>query len=527
MIFLIGVVDLTILWKVFSYDLSFCLHFMLDELSIYFMLMVGTISTGVLFYSISYMEGSVLKKKFIMSMVFFIVSMLLLCGSGSIFWSMVGWDGLGLSSMFLIFFFQNWKSFNSSMLTFLSNRLGDCMIIISLGSILSSGLSWGSDGLSLFMVILLSLGALSKSAQIPFSAWLPAAMAAPTPVSSLVHSSTLVTAGVFFLSRYESFFFYKSFVFYLSFLTISLAGVSSWGEYDLKKIIALSTLSHISLMVLFISLNMKLSAIIHMIVHAFFKSLLFMIAGVVIHGNNNSQDIRNLKVSSLKIMLPLMVSLFSMFGVPFLAGFISKEVFLVFFCSEMSLVGMFIFFLAVFSTCSYSARILWWLFMGNLKSSTNQFVCPQSIDSTIFIIFSAFSLMSGSMIVFLVDWSVESTISFFLLLEKKVVFLFVFSGLVYGSLLGVDPLILGKMNFLAKKMWWISSSFFVYQKFFFSFSWKMMTKQDSKGMLDKIFILGLKNQEEVIKLFNSMVVFHPMIFFMESVMVVYFIVIFF
>lgn len=179
------------------------------------------------------------------------------------------------------------------------------------------------------------LAGLTKRAQIPFSAWLPAAMAAPTPVSALVHSSTLVTAGVYLLIRFYSVFeselLLGAALFYLGALTMLMAGIVASFETDLKKIIALSTLSQLGLIVLSVGLGNINLAIFHLIVHAIFKALLFLCGGKIIHSFGGEQDIRfiggintNLPVS----LVTLNVANFSLCGIPFISGFYSKDLIL-------------------------------------------------------------------------------------------------------------------------------------------------------------------------------------------------------
>lgn len=178
--------------------------------------------------------------------------------------------------------------------------------------------------------ILIVVGAITKSAQIPFSAWLPAAIAAPTPVSALVHSSTLVTAGVYLLIRF-SYLLNDSclnLLLVLSVLTIFISGLVASFEFDMKKVIALSTLRQLGVIIFSISLGLFDIAFFHLVVHALFKALLFLCAGVVIHRRGGSQDLR--RIGGLVNNHPLVgVSLnlanLSLCGVPFISGFYSKD----------------------------------------------------------------------------------------------------------------------------------------------------------------------------------------------------------
>jgi NADH-ubiquinone oxidoreductase chain 5 len=214
---------------------------------------------------------------------------------------------------------------------------------------------------------LVVLAAITKSAQIPFSAWLPAAIAAPTPVSALVHSSTLVTAGVYLLIRFSPLIEGSTatrVLLLISGLTIFMAGLGANFEFDLKKIIALSTLSQLGLMIRILSIGFYKLAYFHLLTHALFKALLFMCAGAVIHNIKDSQDIRN--IGRLVGQIPytaacLNVANLALCGIPFLAGFYSKDLILE--MASLSYLNSFSFFLFFFSTgltICYSLRLVYY-----------------------------------------------------------------------------------------------------------------------------------------------------------------------
>ena len=258
------------------------------------MLIVLTIRSLVIAYRNYYIVGHNLGGDFYVSMVLFIVRILLLSLRGSMFWSFIGWDGLGIISLVLILFNKRWSSQKSGVITFLMNRLGDSFIIIC-----SSYLRvWGICEVYWFWILtsLYLIGGASKRAQFPFSSWLPEAMAAPTPVSRLVHSSTLVTAGIYVLARYgriiDSFYILT----YLSSISIIISGVSALWRRDLKKVVAYSTLSHISLMLFYLSEGRVEGALIHMLTHSVFKRLLFITLGRSIYSLSSWQDRRYLSI---------------------------------------------------------------------------------------------------------------------------------------------------------------------------------------------------------------------------------------
>lgn len=238
------------------------------------------------------MEGDNSLNKFIYIIFLFVASIALIILSPNIIRILLGWDGLGLVSYCLVIYYHNVKSYNSGMLTILSNRLGDIAILLCISWIVNFG-SFNFYYIQyidydLYVILLLVvIAAITKRAQIPFSAWLPAAMAAPTPVSSLVHSSTLVTAGVYLLIRFHNLLEYNSYLLVISVLTLFMSGLGANYEIDLKKIIALSTLSQLGIIMFILSLGQYEIAFFHLVRHATFKSLLFLCAGYYIHNNIN------------------------------------------------------------------------------------------------------------------------------------------------------------------------------------------------------------------------------------------------
>nr|AII02245.1 NADH dehydrogenase subunit 5 [Endrosis sarcitrella] len=370
-------------WEIISFNsVSFVMSILLDWMSLLFMMFVSLISSVVIYYSKSYMSSELNLNRFIYLVLLFVFSMILLIISPNIVSIFLGWDGLGLVSYCLVIYYQNIKSFNAGMLTALSNRIGDVCILMVISWMLNYG-SWNyifylefmKNDLSMLIVSgLIIMAAMTKSAQIPFSSWLPAAMAAPTPVSALVHSSTLVTAGVYLLIRFNLLLIDTVFIkilLLLAGLTMFMAGISANYEFDLKKIIALSTLSQLGLMMSILSMGMPDLAFFHLLTHAMFKALLFMCAGVVIHMMNDIQDIRFMGGISLYIPLTslcLNISNLALCGIPFLAGFYSKDMVLE--MVSLSNLNFFIFFLYYFSTgltMYYTMRLLMYLMVDNFN----------------------------------------------------------------------------------------------------------------------------------------------------------------
>nr|YP_010022804.1 NADH dehydrogenase subunit 5 [Sarcophaga minor]QOP39652.1 NADH dehydrogenase subunit 5 [Sarcophaga minor] len=385
-IFIMNDYSIFIEWEVLSFNsMSIVMTFLFDWMSLIFMSFVLMISSLVIFYSKEYMSSDYKINRFIMLVLMFVSSMMLLIISPNLISILLGWDGLGLVSYCLVIYFQNVKSYNAGMLTALSNRIGDVALLLAIAWMLNYG-SWNyvfylevmkSDLEMLIIGSLVMLAAMTKSAQIPFSSWLPAAMAAPTPVSALVHSSTLVTAGVYLLIRFNivlSSSWMGNFLLLISGLTMFMAGLGANYEFDLKKIIALSTLSQLGLMMSILSMGYYKLAFFHLLTHALFKALLFMCAGAIIHNMNNCQDIR--LMGSLSMMMPLTSSCFNvanlaLCGMPFLAGFYSKDLILE--MVSLSYINMFSFFLYFFSTgltVCYSFRLVYYTMTGDSNFSS-------------------------------------------------------------------------------------------------------------------------------------------------------------
>nr|AML26419.1 NADH dehydrogenase subunit 5 [Staphylinidae sp. BMNH 1274641] len=354
---------------------------LLDWMSLLFMSFVLYISSMVIYYSLEYMSGDLKLNRFIMLVAMFVLSMMLLIISPNLISILLGWDGLGLVSYCLVIYYQNIKSYNAGMLTALTNRIGDVALLMGIAWMLNYG-SWNylfylefmKNDFSMQLISwLVVLAAMTKSAQIPFSSWLPAAMAAPTPVSSLVHSSTLVTAGVYLLIRfnYSLDLNLMMILMFIGTMTMFMAGLGANFEFDLKKIIALSTLSQLGLMMSILALGEFKLSFFHLLSHALFKATLFMCAGCIIHSMSNCQDIRFM--GSLVKMMPLTCCFFnisnlSLCGIPFLAGFYSKDLILeVLSMNYLNVYIYIIFFISTGLTVSYSFRLVYYSMVGDFN----------------------------------------------------------------------------------------------------------------------------------------------------------------
>nr|YP_009945366.1 NADH dehydrogenase subunit 5 [Epanerchodus koreanus]QOE55885.1 NADH dehydrogenase subunit 5 [Epanerchodus koreanus] len=355
------------------FGIDFSLLLLFDWMSLFFGGVVLLVSFCVVMYSIWYMYGDYEKNKFILLVLMFILSMIVVIFSPSMISILLGWDGLGLVSYCLVIYYYNYSSYSAGMITGIMNRFGDVFLLLTVGLMFSYG-SWNFYLMDkivswelYFIYFFIMIGGFTKSAQIPFSAWLPAAMAAPTPVSALVHSSTLVTAGVYLLIRFyylfESSWLMMSLFFYLGLLTSFMAGFSANYEVDLKKIIALSTLSQLGIMMVSVGLGNLELAYFHLIIHAVFKALLFLCGGKIIHLMGGYQDIRfmgGISHSMIVSLVCLNIANFSLCGIPFMSGFYSSDlIFEMFGFLNINIFGMLIFFMCGFFSCMYSLSFFW------------------------------------------------------------------------------------------------------------------------------------------------------------------------
>nr|UMR55002.1 NADH dehydrogenase subunit 5 [Parasa consocia] len=436
-------------WELISFNSKMLVFsIILDWMSLLFMMFVSLISSAVIFYSKGYMNSELNLNRFILLVLMFVFSMILLIISPNIISIFLGWDGLGLVSYCLVIFYQNFKSFNAGMLTVLSNRVGDVCILMVIVWMINYG-SWNyifylnfmkNDFSMFFISMMIIMAAMTKSAQIPFSSWLPAAMAAPTPVSALVHSSTLVTAGVYLLIRFNNLLidtFFIKILLLLSGLTMFMAGISANYEFDLKKIIALSTLSQLGLMMSILSMGMYKLAFFHLLTHAMFKALLFMCAGMIIHMMMDIQDIRFMGGMSFYMPLTclcMLMSNLSLCGIPFLAGFYSKDMIL----EMMSLMNLnfFVYFLYYISTgltMFYTVRLLMYLMINdyNLLSVYNLYEEDYTmLKSMILLLFM--SVVSGSFVMWMIFSYLEMIyLPFFM---KMMVIIMIMLGMFLGFL---------------------------------------------------------------------------------------------
>nr|WPW46730.1 NADH dehydrogenase subunit 5 [Halobates sericeus] len=479
-------------WEFITYNsMMITLTLIFDWMSLLFSGCVFFISSMVILYSHSYMISDFNKIRFLYLVLMFIFSMFMLIMSPNLISILIGWDGLGLVSYCLVIYFQNYKSHSAGMLTILTNRIGDVAILLSIAWMMNFG-SWHFfyylflyDSWMFYLIILLILAGFTKSAQIPFSSWLPAAMAAPTPVSALVHSSTLVTAGVYLLIRFSSmiYMFNCDFFLTLSLMTMFMSGLGANFEFDLKKIIALSTLSQLGLMMSILFLGFPYLSYFHLLTHAFFKALLFLCAGLIIHVMNDTQDIRFM--GGLSYQLPFTITCFcisnlSLCGFPYLSGFYSKDLIL-----EMStFTGSNIFvyiimYVSVGLTVSYSVRLIYYTMMLYPNSYACQNYGEDKLMNFSMIFLVMMSMFSGSLLM----WLIFTTPSFLVLSTfMKLMSLFmIFLGIFLGYELSIfyynsysNYLIFYKISSFLGSMWFMPSfSTYILNNNFYNISFNL------------------------------------------------------
>ena len=325
-------------------DFEVGFQILVDPLSTVMMLIVSGVGGLIVWYSMGYMAGDDEERRYFAYMSLFVFSMLMLVQAGNFLLLLVGWGLVGLASYLLIgFWHQRPEAVAAAKKAFVMNAVGDATFAVALvllvwetGTLEFFGVFDQAGSLSSTMINLVALGllggAVAKSAQIPLHTWLPDAMEGPTPVSALIHAATMVTAGVYLLVRAHPIFELAVDVQHLAAIlgtvTLLAAGLIALVQWDIKRVIAYSTMSQIGYMFLAAGIGAYGYAIFHLMTHAFFKALLFMSAGVVIHHLDGEQDIR--RMGGLKDVLPrthiaFLVGSLALVGIPIFAGFWSKD----------------------------------------------------------------------------------------------------------------------------------------------------------------------------------------------------------
>tara|TARA_B100001142_G_scaffold187751_1_gene186880 strand:+ start:949 stop:2817 length:1869 start_codon:yes stop_codon:yes gene_type:complete len=395
------------------------LAILIDPLSVFMFLVVTGVGLVIHVYSIGYMHDDPEYSRFFSYLNLFIFSMLVLVAAADFFFLIVGWALVGLASYLLIGF---WREKTSAVLAarkaFVMNVIGDVGMVIAAFAIFESfgtlsfvevfssapGMFRSNDDTMLLITLLLLVGAFAKSAQLPLHTWLPDAMEGPTPVSALIHAATMVTAGVYLVARchvlYELAPFTMYFIAGVGIITAVFAGSMALVQYDIKRVIAYSTMSQLGYMFLAMGIGVYSLGMFHLMTHAFFKALLFLAAGSVIHSLDGEQDIR--KMGGLKSIMPLthatfLIGALALAGFPLTSGFFSKEAIIM--SSYYAEMGNFVFWavaiLAAGMTAFYIFRVYFYTFPGELRNSgTHPHESPM-IMAVPLLVLASLALFSG------------------------------------------------------------------------------------------------------------------------------------
>ncbi|MBD3749825.1 MAG: NADH-quinone oxidoreductase subunit L [Sphingobacteriales bacterium] len=376
--------------KVGSIHIPF--SFQVDQLSILMLLIITGIGSLIHIYSVGYMSHDKGFGKFFSYLNLFVFFMLLLVLGANYVIMFIGWEGVGLCSYLLIgFWFTNGAYADAAKKAFIMNRIGDLgfligvfLIITTFGSVSFAEIfpqaqnMVSGDATLTLITILLFIGATGKSAQLPLFTWLPDAMAGPTPVSALIHAATMVTAGIYMIARSNILFTLSpitmSIISVIGLATIIIAAIIALTQTDIKKVLAYSTVSQLGYMFLGLGVGAYTGAFFHLMTHAFFKALLFLGAGSVIHAMSDEQDMR--KMGGLRKKLPItfftmLMATFAISGLPPFAGFFSKDEILAH-VYEHNQVLWIIGVLGALLTAFYMFRLMFLTFWGEFRGTEEQ-----------------------------------------------------------------------------------------------------------------------------------------------------------
>jgi NADH-quinone oxidoreductase subunit L len=368
--------------------------FRIDQLSSLFLLIITGVGFLIHVYSTSYMKEEKAEHfgRYFSYLNLFVFSMLLLVMGGNFVIMFIGWEGVGLCSYLLIgYWFKNQEFNKAANKAFIMNRIGDLAFLIAifwminkLGSVSYSEVFTPANLAKLKPVditaitLLLFVGATGKSAQIPLFTWLPDAMAGPTPVSALIHAATMVTAGIYMIARSNVLYslapFTMDIIAYIGLATALLAATIALKQNDIKKVLAYSTVSQLGFMFLALGTGAYVAAVFHVMTHAFFKALLFLGSGSVIHGMSGEQDIRNMGGLSKKLritFITFLIGCIAISGIPPFSGFFSKDAILLSaFIKSPVLYGIALF--TALLTAFYMFRLLFITFTGKFRGTEEQ-----------------------------------------------------------------------------------------------------------------------------------------------------------
>ena len=415
--------------------------FRVDTLSVVMMLVVSGVGTLIHIYSIGYMHNDVRHNgderrftRFFVFMNLFIAAMMILVSADNFLMMFVGWEGVGLCSYLLIgFWFEKGKdgigNAEAAKKAFITNRIGDFGLLIAMFLIFvnfgtfqfdevfaqAAAVAAAKPGVMLLITLFMLLGVTGKSAQLPLYVWLPDAMAGPTPVSALIHAATMVTAGVYLVARSSTFYALvptaQTVVMWVGAATALFAATIALGQYDIKKVLAYSTISQLGFMVTAVGMGATVAGMFHLVTHAFFKGLLFLAAGSVIqgvergmhheeHGAVDPQDMR--QMGGLRKKMPVtfwvyLIGALALSGIAPLAGFFSKDEILASAWHSQPVIFI-VLACAAFLTAFYMGRQLVMVFFGSPRSEAAEKASESKLVVTIpLIILAGLSVLGGAL----------------------------------------------------------------------------------------------------------------------------------
>ena len=367
------------------------MSFLIDPLSSIFLLVITGVGFLIHLYSTGYMHDDDGFRRFFSYLNLFVFFMLLLVLGDNFLVMFVGWEGVGLCSYLLIgFWFKNIEYSSAAKKAFIMNRIGDLGLLIGIfliyrttqsiefTTVLGDKLGNFTEGVANAATILLFIGAIGKSAQIPLYTWLPDAMAGPTPVSALIHAATMVTAGIYMVARCSPLYIHAplamDMVAWIGTLTALFAATIGFQQMDIKKVLAYSTVSQLGFMFAALGVGAFSAGVFHVVTHAFFKALLFLGAGSVIHAMHHEQDIR--KMGGLRSKLPITHATFllgylSIIGFPFFAGWFSKDLIILKALENKPVIG-YLLILGALMTAFYMTRLYVLTFWGKFRGTDEQ-----------------------------------------------------------------------------------------------------------------------------------------------------------
>ncbi|MBS1903026.1 MAG: NADH-quinone oxidoreductase subunit L [Bacteroidetes bacterium] len=393
------------------------ISYLIDQLSIIFVLVITGVGALIHLYSMGYMKGDPGYARFFTYLNLFIVMMLQLVMADNYLLTFLGWEGVGLCSYLLIgFWYEEVKNGDAAKKAFIVNRIGDFGFLVAMGIMLvtfgtlnyqdvaNGALSMGSSTAITAITMMLFLGCTGKSAQIPLFVWLPDAMAGPTPVSALIHAATMVTSGIYLVARSNILFALSpatlSVVAVVAICTALLAAMIGIFQNDIKKVLAYSTVSQLGYMFLGLGVGAFSAGVFHVLTHAFFKACLFLGSGAVIHAMHHEQDMQ--KMGGLKKYLPItywtfLIATIAIAGIPPFAGFFSKDEILWKAFSQGSVLLWVLGALGALMTAFYMFRLVYLTFFGKERFDAHHHP-PHEVGAAMYIpliVLAALSILGG------------------------------------------------------------------------------------------------------------------------------------